>query len=202
METWVIDSEGVRSEARAMNAETLDVRVRVAPALVGSGARAAVVFRRWGGAAVSELVGATVLDRPELTLTVKPPGEGPRTTLPAELGGPFPFAIGYLVALGRPEVEGAEAPVLARSPDLRVVWLSGRFPLDGLRAAAASSPYSPAELEDLFGRLEALQPGLSLARVTLTSRSMMGFGPANDEVVTLEPIGGGGVGVAWPPAAF
>lgn len=183
-----------------MNSESLDVSVRVAPAFVGSGARAAVVFRRWGGAPVSEVVGSVGLDREALTLTVRPPGEGAQTTLPAELGGPFKFAIGYLVVLGVPEVVGAEAPVLARSPDLRVVWLSGSFPLDGLRVAAASSPYSGAELEDLFARLGSLQPGLSLARVSLSSRSMMGFGPAlGDVTVTLEPAAGVGV---WPPTAF
>jgi hypothetical protein len=114
--------------------------------------------------------------------------------LPLELGGPFRFALGYVVVLA-----GRQGPVRAWCPRVRLVHLPEPFPVGRLRAAtAAQSPpdVSPEALEGLFQDLSALPAGFSLAEVVQPSRSLLGFRPvAGEAVARPEPR-------RWPPEHF
>lgn len=185
---------------------TLDLRLLVDPSVVHPAAKAAVVYRRWGGAPATWEVGARLIEGPgELVLSVGPPDSLAYTTLPPALGGPFHFAIGYILARIMPADlpgvtlhEGEDAPhVLAVAPHHRVLWMSGPFPAEAFERMAEDPRLTAEEKAAVAKDLGALPVGLSLVKTARPSRSLVGYAVV-DEAVKLDANDR----MDWPPLVF
>ncbi len=142
-----------------------------------------------------------------LRLTDWPPDEA-FNHLPADMGGPYRFAVGFVAVLGPDGVPSAWAR------GVRVLALDGAFPVDaaadggapgdpgGLRAFVDEHPPPPEEMDaqELDAHLAALASfpsGLQLATVTRPTRSLLGMAP---RAADAGPVG---LEVApWPPTSF
>lgn len=181
-----------------METPGLSIRLHVAPELVAAGVVAAVVYRRWGGASLEQEVAATAVTASELTLSVPAPEPFVHSNLPPVLGGPWPFAIGYLLVREAAGADGAEPQVLACAPSMRVLWTSAPFPAEAFAHMTADPRVSPEELAAATAGLQRLPVGLFLAHAGRPTRSLAGFEGAGDAVVALAPEGS----LAWPPTVF
>lgn len=184
----------------------------VVPPAPATPADLAVVFRRTMGPDRDVQVRPS-LSAPEegdaVTLRLEDwPPEEAFNHLPPDMGGPYRFAVGFVVALG------ADGRPAAWATDVRVLALDGPFPVDraadggagddtgGLRAFVDEHPPPPEEidaqeLEDHLTALASFSPGLQLAAVVRPSRSLLGMAPrpADAGPVRLRPA-------PWPPETF
>lgn len=180
--------------------DSLELTVHLAPALATPGTRVGVVYRRWGGAPVERLAVEAV---PGTPMVVPEPEPDVRTELPLELGGPWSFALGYLVVID-PELSAdrdTTDPLKAirfAAPDRRVIWTSGPFPAEAFARMASDPSLSPAEVAAFADQLAAFSSGLMLTRTTLKRRSLVGFERLDTPVIELGLVESG----AWPPTWF
>ncbi len=180
--------------------ESLELTVNLAPALATPGMRVGVVYRRWDGAPIERLA---VAAEPGTSMVVPEPEVEVRTELPVELGGPWSFALGYLVVIDptlsaeRDTTDPLKAIRFA-APDRRVLWTSGPFPAEAFARMASDPSLSPAEVAALADQLAAFLPGLMLARTTLRRRSLVGFERLDTATLELGLVDSG----AWPPTWF
>lgn len=188
------------------------LRVNVSPELVRPGATVNVIYRRWGGPAVTETAVSVPLEAAgELALTVPLPSPGARSTLPPALGGPWHFAIGYIAVTAPVDTAAAldedaasklhdGRSVVAVAAGERVLWLESRFPLDAFAVATAGATLADEERDAMHARLRALpEGGITLAKATESNRSLGGFVPlGEDHVVELSAARQ----LPWPPMIF
>lgn len=182
-----------------MTATRFTIDVQLSDGAMRDGISVAVIFRRWGGAPEQEVVGAVAASAGgPIPIEVGEPGVGVRSGLPPALGGPWAFAIGYVVAYEGTEDVGDGRRIVAVAPEHRVLWIDGPFPAEAFGRTARDPSIGEAEWERLVAGLAALPVGLSLARTTLMRRSLVGFVAASGEVVSLDPARS----LEWPTAIF
>ena len=179
--------------------DTLTVHLDIASELVREGDDAliaAIVFRKWGGQPSQIEAASAPITSTSLALSVTVPDSITHTSLPEELGGPFEFAIGYILVHGKGD--GEDVKVV--SPSYRVLWLARPFPTESFGKALAKLPdMSAGEQKHTLSELAGLPTGLSLAFAVGATRSLIGFSTtAPEETVRLEPSRT----MAWPPEVF
>jgi hypothetical protein len=187
----------------ARTSATLSLELHTADLWAGlsepSAARMAVGYRSWHGVGGSQEVCFGRLDQSVLNLEVPPPAEAAWTLLPAELGGPYHYGVGYLYCYTEP-TDDEDGGVCWVEQEHRVLWLPAPFPVDRFGTWLAGR--SPNGLDDKrllwLSWLAAIPTGVSLARVARRSRSLLGFERAKPAPLVLDPQRS----LDWPPTLY
>ncbi len=168
----------------------LQVHVDVSLLDAPEGRNVGVVFNVFGRGVTPVEMCRTPLAA-DVMLHVEPPPPSVWMRLDHDMGGPFAYALGYVV------VSDATG-VLAVHPAERVLYLEGPFPVERFARWAATQTVADDARATALASLAQLPAGLSLVRAGPPSKSLVGFAPVDVPRVTLSRT----PSLPWPPRAF